>query len=393
MPRNSLECFDFKLLDSSTFTFISFCNSYTRWLDHIVGRGTSDMAVSEACVLYDMVESDHLPLAMTLHIYFKKDKKDSLCSQNDYKVVKYVDWDNLTAKEIEEIECRALRLLVNAIPYEPTHCLKLGCRDKNHLHQIDLVIDKITWSIHVAAEYASKTKRRKNKFKVIPGWNRNVKNLHNIARIHFLNRMRCGRIRDSEEFRKMNDNRKTFKQALNDCKMNELLERSISIEENYKNKNMKEFRKTAKSTSNKTKRSTIIDGKTEKQSIIDIFTNKFLTSNNQHDKEEEISLIKRIRSSWQKKYKMKLKILCRSLRKLIHQLNPGMGHDGIHTGFLKRVSDSFLEVIVCFLNACYSHCFVPGDLLKGDINPVIKDVKDNACESSNYRPVMQSSCI
>ena len=165
-------------------------------------------------------------------------------------MVKYVDWDNLTAEEIEEIECRALRLLVNVIPYEATHCPKLGCGDKNHLHQIDQLIDKISWSMHVAAEYASKTKRRKNKFKVIPGWNRNVKSLHNIARIDFLNWMRCGRIRDSEEFRKMNDSRKTFKQALNDCKINELLERSISTEENYKNKNMKEFWKSVKSTSN-----------------------------------------------------------------------------------------------------------------------------------------------
>ena len=103
MSRNSLECFDFKLLDFSTFTFISFGNSYTRWLDHLVGRDTGDMAVSEACVLYDMVGSDRLPLAITLQLSFKKDKKDNLCSQNDYKVVKYVDWDHLTAKEIEEI--------------------------------------------------------------------------------------------------------------------------------------------------------------------------------------------------------------------------------------------------------------------------------------------------
>ena len=66
-----------------------------------MGHGTGDVAVSEACVLYDIAGSDHLPLAITLHISFKKDKKDSLCSQNDYKVVKYVDWDNLTAKEIE----------------------------------------------------------------------------------------------------------------------------------------------------------------------------------------------------------------------------------------------------------------------------------------------------
>ena len=37
MSRNSRECFYFKLLDSSTFTFMPFGNSYTRWLHHIVG--------------------------------------------------------------------------------------------------------------------------------------------------------------------------------------------------------------------------------------------------------------------------------------------------------------------------------------------------------------------
>ena len=43
--------------------------------------------------------------------------------------------------------------------------------------------------------------------------------------------------------------------------------------------------------------------------------------------------------------------------------------------------------------ACYIHCFIPNDLLNGDVNLTIKDTKDNAMESSNYRPVMQSSCL
>ena len=191
----------------------------------------------------------------------------------------------------------------------------------------------------------------------------------------------------------MNESRKLFKQALNKCKKNECQERSISIKENYKNKNMKQFWKDVKASSNKIKRSTIIDGQTDKHSIIDIFTNKFLINNSQQNVEEEIRLINRIRSSWQNKYKMHLKMSCITLRKLIHRLNPGMGHDGIHTAFLKRASDSFLKFIVCFLNACYNHCYIPGEMLNGDVNPVIKDTKGNACESSNYRPVMQSSCF
>ena len=393
MSKNSLECFDFKLLDSSTFTFVSFGNSYTRWLDHIVGRDTIDTTLSKACVLYDMVGSDHLPLSLTLHVSNIKENKDCLFSEKNDKEVKYVNWDNLTDKEIEIIEHRALSFLVDTIPYEATHCLKLGCRDDRHLHQIDHLLDKISWSIHMAAEDFSIVRRRKNKFKVIPGWNRNVKALHDIARTDFLKWMRCGRLRDTEEFREMNESRRKFKQVLNDCKINELKERSISIEESYRKKSMKEFWKNVKTTSNKIKRSTMIDGKTDKQSIIDIFTTKFLINNSHHDKEEENNLLQKIRLNWHRKYKMHLKISCRSLKLLIQRLNPGMGHDGIHTNFLKRVSDSFLKVIVHFLNACYSHCYIPGELLKGDVNPVIKDVKGNTYESNNYRPVMQSSCI
>ena len=43
--------------------------------------------------------------------------------------------------------------------------------------------------------------------------------------------------------------------------------------------------------------------------------------------------------------------------------------------------------------ACYSHCCVSVRSLSGDINPTVKDAKGNSTESSNYRPVMQSSCI
>ena len=50
-----------------------------------------------------------------------------------------------------------------------------------------------------------------------------------------------------------------------------------------------------------------------------------------------------------------------------------------------------LELLSVFMNGSYSHCYVVEDLLSGDINPTIKDTKGNVTESSNYRPVIQSS--
>ena len=49
--------------------------------------------------------------------------------------------------------------------------------------------------------------------------------------------------------------------------------------------------------------------------------------------------------------------------------------------------------MVRVINSCYSHCYIPSELLKGDITPIIKDVKGNTADSSNYRSVMVSSCI
>ena len=45
------------------------------------------------------------------------------------------------------------------------------------------------------------------------------------------------------------------------------------------------------------------------------------------------------------------------------------------------------------MNASFSHMYIPNDMLKGTINPTIKDQRGNCSISGNYRPVMQSSCL
>ena len=45
------------------------------------------------------------------------------------------------------------------------------------------------------------------------------------------------------------------------------------------------------------------------------------------------------------------------------------------------------------INGCYTHCYIPNNTLNGEVNPTIKDQRGNCTESSNYRPVMQSSCL
>lgn len=128
--------------------------------------------------------------------------------------------------------------------------------------------------------------------------------------------------------------------------------------------------------------------------ILDIFTKKFLSNDTDiQDHTDEHELINNLKTKWDQINKFQLQISARTIRKLCKSLNNGMGPDGIHSFFLNQAFDKLLDNVACFINSCYKHCFIPINTLKGELHPTLKDLKGNISESSNYRPVMQSSCI
>ena len=274
--------------------------------------------------------------------------------------------------------------------YKAVKCTVIGCRNKSHIEEIEKMYQLIVNSVDAGSRQFAKEKKRKNKFKVIPGWNRNVKHLHCKSRDHYLKWLRSGRQRDSIEFHDMHESRKIFKKALNDCKVNEFAEICTSIEEKFKSKDMASFWKEVKNKKNNAKKSCIIDGKNESVNILDIFTNKFMGDGHQeaNSNRDESQLIANIKIICQNSRKFHLRISASTIRKLCKELKSGIGHDGIHSAFLMNVSDTFLDNIAHFINSCYNHCFFPSNVLKGDINPTIKDQKGNVIECSNYRSLM-----
>ena len=395
MSRNSLRCFDVQMLEPSTFTYISYGNSYCKWLDHVIGRDADGIKVTSTRVLYNFIGSDHLPMETILNFQNCDDSLESHSVNVGKRPLQLmVDWDKLTLPEIDIIEKEALNIMGNFVSSETVCCTKIGCHNSKHLDELNSLFELMIDSVHVASNKFAREKHSANKFKVIPGWNRNVKHLHSVARGHYLVWITTGRLRESEEFFNMNESRKLFKKALNDCKVNELREVSLSVEEKYRDKDMKTFWKEIKSMSNKVKFSKLIDGETDVRNIIDIFNKKFLIEENiQNHEIEESSLLAKIRTEWVNGRKMYLKISSHTLKKYIQRLKVGVGHDGIHSTFLKHASDRFLDNVAHLVNACFSHVCIITDLLKGTINPTIKDLKGNCAESGNYRPVMQSSCL
>ena len=66
MHANHLKCFDVDMLDEATFTFVSYGNSYTKWLDHVVGRDSNNIKVENVNIIYDKIGSDYLPFIVNI---------------------------------------------------------------------------------------------------------------------------------------------------------------------------------------------------------------------------------------------------------------------------------------------------------------------------------------
>ena len=85
---------------------------------------------------------------------------------------------------------------------------------------------------------------------------------------------------------------------------------------------------------------------------------------------------------------MHVKMSLPTLKKLILTLNCGMGHNRIHSLFLRNISELFLTKLILLINGWFLHCYLSTEVLKGTINPTVKDYKGNITEAANYRPVM-----
>ena len=395
MLRNELVCLDYQHLPSDTFTFTSYGNSHCKWLDHVLGKPNDSVSTTNFKVHYELIGSDHLPISFSLHLDNENiGPLGNLSCNTSYESDKYIDWEALKPEDIQTIETIAIEHLKNVLDLDANHCRHVGCRDKGHWSEIVSTYNNIVKAISLGCQSFKKSRKKKNKFKIIPGWNRRVKDLHRSARFYYLEWISHGKRRDTMEHINMKNSRSAFKQALNLCKSNEFHEVCYSIEEKYKDKNMSKFWNEVKQRKYIHKKSNIIDGTKDPQKILNIFTENFLpnTLNFNNDRMER-SLISNLKDRWRTCRKFNIIISSETIRKLLKKLNKGVGHDGIHTIFLNQVSNKFLDFLSIFINSCFNHCFFPSDILKGDLNPTIKDLKGNVTVSSNYRPVMQSSIL
>ena len=371
MKRNSLHCLDVDQLDDSTFTYIPYCGSYTKWLDHIICDSSDSVRINSCNVLYDRVGSDHLPLATSVTFDFSNYIVDNIINETEQSG-KRIMWDKVSHEDMKYMEDIVLRYVKPYLRHESISCHEVGCQSPVHRNELEEIYQALVNAMDLCCEEFGSLNVKKCKYTIIPGWNRTVKPLYAEFKENYKQWLRKGKPKYSNEYDVMVHSRKVFKDALRQCRNNKKSEISQSIQENLKNKNMIQFWKEVKSQSNKIKSSKVIDGECKTSDVIQIFEKKFIPKYDEGNDEEETEFIRCLKIVWGKARKFNPVLSIERLRDIISNMNKGVGHDGFHSMLLKQCSDELSYMLSCFLNACYSHCYIPVHMLRGDITPIIK---------------------
>ena len=157
-------------------------------------------------------------------------------------------------------------------------CFDLNCKNVEHIHCIDQTFAALKDVLLQATADFTVLKKNKN-FKIVPGWNDEVKEVHADARKKFLKWKENGKPLNGSLYDEMLSSRSLFKKTLQKCKDNEKAIRREKFSNDLNNKNYKEFWKGVNEINrNHTPYSDNIDGLNNTPSqISEMFSEKYKT--------------------------------------------------------------------------------------------------------------------
>ena len=374
-------------LPADSFTYVSSNNSCSSsWLDHIL---TSNCSIIQNCLIrYDITFVDHMPIQFEIIIPHSQISDENLFEYQTNAEKIFVNWENVSWNE-KNLYASYLDYLVHDFSNPGLMCNHKTCNSSEHKVDIEKTFDFIKKSIFTASAMYLPIKQNGKAFKNKPGWNTHCKELYDVARKNFLKWVSEGKIRNGYSFEAMKKSRADFRQALNYCKKNEFLLRKQKFLHNFGEGDMNRFWKDVKNINPRQNNSNTIDGISEPDKIVKIFTDKYKAILD--DPQSRVGGDGNI--PFEEHGNFHYYFLPDFIDSNIQKINSGLGYDFIHSNHIKFTYEIFRDFLAKIFASMLSHTFVPKEMLRGHIKPIIKNGKVCKTKSDNYRPVMNSSML
>ena len=378
-------------IDSNTFTYLSDAHGTTSWLDHIVSTNSAHVNISDISVLYDIIGSDHLPLAFNYK--FKGAVLPDTPKSTNYR--KSVKWDKMTREALESYTNMTSILLDKVhVNLSLLRCTNINCKDLGHRAALDDLYNDIIASLCYASDTCL-AKYTTHVFNPVPGWNDHVSDLHSIAREAFITWRANGKPRTGPLHDSMKISRARFKWALKKCKTNREQMCADAMAKSYGDKNYREFwKKIKKTNSSKAAQSDDIEGAHGEDEIKTLWANHFedlfnCVRDTKHKSFVDNSLFEE---------NLKEQFLFYDVSQtsdMINRLPNGKseGHDGLSAEHIKLSSPKLSVLLTVLINAMILHGHVPDSLIKVILVPIVKNKAGDITSKNNYRPIALAAVL
>ena len=216
-------------LPSDSFTYLCPAKSTTSLLDHILCSHHVSQFISEIYVDYSNALFDHFPLCFNISM----EVKSMIVHKQTKSPGQYVKWNKIAESDKMYITKDINRMILERgiLHCEALSCCNLGCQNHCHLQSIEKTFSDLKMILREStAEFCFSERPR---FKIIPGWNDEVKQFHTIARRSFLLWKDRGKPLNGPIHDEMKLSRSIFRSALDNCKSNEKLIRREKLLKNF----------------------------------------------------------------------------------------------------------------------------------------------------------------
>ncbi|KAG7306355.1 hypothetical protein JYU34_008979 [Plutella xylostella] len=241
-----------------------------------------------------------------------------------------------------------------------------------------------------AANLSCNINRVSNK-KYITGWNAHVKEAYAESRLWFLEWVSYNRPRSGPIHLKMKETRSQFKSKLKWLQNNQEQIKMDKIASLHSSKKFGSFWKETKKLNPRSGHPVSVGGVHDPKDIANLFKSHFQVSSPLgpavHVDDAEV-----VDGSQQElEVRFQAKEVAKVIGKMVRGKSPG--HDHLSIEHLQCAGVHLPRVLAMFYNLCLSHSYLPSEMMKTIVVPILKNKTGDASDLSNYRPISLATVI
>lgn len=373
-------CIDVNMCPTTTFTYHSDIHGCDRWLDHCIVTESARDTIVKVHVQYDVFWSDHYPLIVRCNLNKLKPKVNDLKANRHVNKVIWGDRHTQQINQYHNLCCSKLRLM--HFPEELATCCDGFCNKKEHNSVLDIMYSEIIDTLSEAAisTYRNKCKKRGG---YITGWNKYVAGPHREARLKFKQWILAGRPPGGNCFREMSETKRLFKSKLKWCQDRQEQLRMDLLASNHSAKDFKSFWKNTNKLNARPSLPLCVGDACDHINIANAFKNHFTVKSPLGPSLGELPDGGAVMMG------LNVKIPAKNVVKIISTMQRGKspGHDGLSIEHFKYAGVHLPRVLSLFFTLCISHSYLPEELMRTIVVPIVKNKTGNTSDMGNYRPI------